>query len=144
MLADNLVLCVALELLRTCVPTADVTFGIEHEDGVVANFVDEKTEALLTLAQQFFCAFMLSSAGGEQTGGAVTQIVLLLSHIHVRLAAKWANAQRLPDLWRAPHACAGMLVGRQKVVHTEKPVARREGFFSWFRQPERLFGGIRT
>jgi hypothetical protein len=53
MAADDLVGAIALEALRAGVPRQDVSFGIEHEDGVVAHALHEQAKAFLAPAQVF-------------------------------------------------------------------------------------------
>ena len=53
MLADDLGGFVALDALRAAVPGGDVAVGIEHEDRVVADALDEQAKALLALPQGF-------------------------------------------------------------------------------------------
>ena len=52
MLADDLVGRVALDPLGPGVPGGDVAVGVEHEDRVVPDALDQEPEALLALAQR--------------------------------------------------------------------------------------------
>ena len=65
MLADDLLVRVALEALRASVPARDPTLRIEHVDGVVLDALNQQAEALLTLIERFLGGLALAQVAGD-------------------------------------------------------------------------------
>src|SRR5215204_1153238 len=53
MLPDDLLGLVALDALSSKVPCCDVPIGVEHEDGVVLDALDQEAEALFAFPENF-------------------------------------------------------------------------------------------
>ena len=52
MLPENLFLPISLDLLAALVPTDDVSFGVQHENGVIGDVRHKEAEPLFALAQR--------------------------------------------------------------------------------------------
>jgi len=55
--ADDLGLCITFDLLGAFVPTHDSSFGVDEEDGVIFNMLDQEAEALFELEAVVFRCF---------------------------------------------------------------------------------------
>src|SRR4029079_11767733 len=90
---DDLGRAIALDALRAGVPGRDVAVGIEHEDGVVADAVDELAHAQLGLAQRLLFARLLLcfQSIGDVTREAARMRELLVLRSYVRVD------QHVPD-----------------------------------------------
>ena len=64
-LADDLVGAVALDALGAGVPGRDVAVGVEHEDRVVLDALDQQAEALLALPQRLLVLAPLGQVAGD-------------------------------------------------------------------------------
>ncbi len=93
-LAENLQVLVAEDLLRARVPGGDTTIRIEHEDGVVAHTFHQRPKARFALPDGFLVAAPLGQVAGDL--GKADQLAITVAqrgddHVRPETCAVLAN-----------------------------------------------------